>query len=500
MKETKNKLASYVDAVCPIIYINHFDFNAIDSLIKQVVVEKNNIHEYNDAFGYVDFEWKKPKNDHQKQDLASFLRFFAQAEETSTTKGTVFLLLKDVHFHLDNPEIIALLKFIALKTLSLQEKSFEIIIIIVASKLVIPCELEKLITVFDFPPLSENEITKIISKFSQKLEINMDEDLVKQLAKTSQGLSELEVNQFLYLAYQNGGIIDINDKQLIIEEKKKAIQKISSLEVLDCNESIDDIGGLEKLKSWLHNKAKVFKDLDKALEYGLKIPKGVMLVGMPGCGKSLVAKVVANLFEVPLIRLDINNLSGQKVENTFKQTVKMVEVISPCILWIDDIEKILVGFLNDRNGGINARLFNSFFTWLQEKENTIFVVATGNNISKLPLDFLCKGGFDEIFWLGFPNEEERKNIFKIHLVKRGKWHKNININTIVKHTENFSGAEIEAVVKETVENAFINDKNLINTDDLVATIKLTKTLYNSFESRVKLIEKYRQQGNFRSAT
>ncbi|MGB5593655.1 MAG: AAA family ATPase [Crocosphaera sp.] len=306
------------------------------------------------------------------------------------------------------------------------------------------------------------------------------------------------------MAYENDGDIDINDKKLIIQEKEQIIKKTGSLEILNFKETIEDIGGLNNLKSWLRKKAKVFKQLDKAREYGVDTPKGIMLVGMPGCGKSLVAKATCRLFEVPLLRLDIGKLLGKYVgesEANFRQAIKIAEAASPCILYIDEIEKAFAGIgETDGGGGVTKRLFGSFLTWLQEKENTVFVVATANDISQFPPEFLRKGRFDELFAVDFPNEEEREKIFEIHLKKRRKWHQNIDINTLAKETERYSGADIEAVVKETIETAFMDNKDKINTQDLITVIKTTQPLSKSLAEKINKIKELLKKMKFKPAS
>ncbi len=501
MNETKYKLASYVNASRPIIYINHFDFSAVDALIQEVadvLPNKPEIYEYNDAFGYVDFQWKNPQDYNETKDLANFLTTFYETEEEN------FLVLKDIHFHLENPKIIALLKAIALKTLNPKQEDFNTIFFIVASKLVIPTELEKLITVFDFPLLQQEQIAEIIRKFAQELEFTIEKDVVEELALSCKGLSEFEIKQILYLAYDDGGSIDISEKKLIIQEKEQIIKKTGSLEIVNFTETIDAIGGLNNLKSWLSKKAKVFKKLDKAREYGVDIPKGIMLVGMPGCGKSLVAKATSRVFEVPLLRLDIGKLLGKYVgesEANFRQAIKIAEAVSPCILYIDEIEKAFAGVgESDGDGGVTKRLLGSFLTWLQEKENTVFVVATANDISKFPPEFLRKGRFDELFSVDFPNEEERKKIFEIHLKKRGKRHQSIDLNTLAKETDKFSGADIEAVVKETIETAFMDQKDNVNTQDLITVINTTQPLSKSLEDKINKIKEILKKMKFKSAS
>ncbi len=491
-----NLLASYVDALRPIIYINHFDFNAVDTLIRQVV-NNGEVHEYNDAGGYVDFEYKNPKFYNKTYDLETFLSAFYTDDS-----GENFLVLKDIHFYLDNPKIISLIKSIALK--NIYQDNFYTTIFIVDSKLIIPEELTNLITVFDIPIPQVNQIRNIIETFSESLNFKINQNLKNELALSFKGLSEFNIIQILNLAYQNGGGIDQEDKYLILQEKEQIIKKTGTIEILSFRETLDDIGGLKNLKSWLETKAKIFKHLDRAIKFGVDAPKGIMLVGMPGCGKSLVAKATSRLFEVPLLRLDIGKLLGKYVgesEENFRKAIKITEAVSPCILWVDEIEKAFAG-MGESSGGsdVTTRLFGNFLTWLQEKENTVFVVATSNDISKFPAEFLRKGRFDELFFVDFPSGEERQKIFEIHLKKRDKWHKNIDIISLLNQTEGYSGADIEAVVKETIENAFINNHERITTDDLVAVIKTTKSLSETLKDKIKEIKDSLSKYNLKQAS
>ena len=232
------------------------------------------------------------------------------------------------------------------------------------------------------------------------------------------------------------------------------------LEIVNFSETINDIGGLENLKEWLARKAKVFSNLDKAIKFGVDVPKGIMIIGMPGCGKSLTAKATASLFEIPLVRLDVGRLLGKYVgesEENMRKALKLSEAISPCVLWIDEIEKAFAGVGGDGGGNdVTTRLFGQFLTWMQEKTKPVFVVATANNISDLPPELLRKGRFDEIFFVDLPTQEERKNIFQIHLNK----HSQTNISDIDRLAElskYFNGAEIEEAVKEAMFLSYVED-------------------------------------------
>lgn len=480
-KRSENLLASYIDALHSIIYINHFDFNVIDEIIYSI--GKNvNIIEFNNALGMINFKTKSPMIE---CDLESFLLNsidYGYDEET-------FIVLKDIHNDLNNPKIIALLKRIAED--NLYRDNYNTTIFIVASKLVIPIELENHITVFDIPLPTNKEIINIIYDFKESLGINIDEDVLNDIALSLKGLNEFQIKQILNLAYQDGGYIGEKDKYLILQEKEQFIKKSGMLEMVNFKESIEDIGGLENLKSWLYRKAKVFSSLDKAIKFGVDIPKGIMIVGMPGCGKSLTAKATARLFEMPLVRLDIGRLLGKYVgesEENMRNALKLSESISPCVLWIDEIEKAFSGVGSDGGSDVTTRLFGQFLTWMQEKENSVFIVATANDISRIPPEFLRKGRFDELFFVDLPNDEERRKIMEIHIKKRNKWNRDIDVIPLIKKTEGFNGADLEAVVKDTIENAFINGDEKITTEDLIEVIKETKSISNTLKDKINQIK------------
>lgn len=480
-KRSENLLASYIDALHSIIYINHFDFNVIDEIISSI--GKNvNIIEFNNALGMINFKTKSPM---LECDLENFLLNsldYGYDDET-------FIVLKDIHNDLNNPKIIALLKRIAED--NLYRDNYNTTIFIVASKLVIPIELENYITVFDIPLPTNKEIINIIYDFKESLGINIDEDVLNDIALSLKGLNEFQIKQILNLAYQDGGYIGEKDKYLILQEKEQFIKKSGMLEMVNFKESIDDIGGLENLKSWLYRKAKVFSSLDKAIKFGVDIPKGIMIVGMPGCGKSLTAKATARLFEMPLVRLDIGRLLGKYVgesEENMRNALKLSESISPCVLWIDEIEKAFSGVGSDGGSDVTTRLFGQFLTWMQEKENSVFIVATANDISRIPPEFLRKGRFDELFFVDLPNDEERRKIMEIHIKKRNKWNRDIDVIPLIKKTEGFNGADLEAVVKDTIENAFINGDEKITTEDLIKVIKETKSISNTLKDKINQIK------------
>lgn len=481
-RSTVNTLASYVDALHPIIYINHFDFKVIDDAIARVGEDVKCV-EFNNALGLVDFKTKSPM---LECDLEKFLKLTMDDGFEQET----FIVLKDVHGEISNPKIIALLKKIAEN--NLYNDDYSATIFILSETTVIPRELENYITVFDIPLPTTSEILKIINEFIADLEINVEQDTINDIALSFKGLNEFQIKQILNLAYQDGGCIDKEDKLLILREKEQFIKKAGMLEIVNFSETINDIGGLENLKEWLARKAKVFSNLDKAIKFGVDVPKGIMIIGMPGCGKSLTAKATASLFEISLVRLDVGRLLGKYVgesEENMRKALKLSEAISPCVLWIDEIEKAFAG-VGEYGGGndVTTRLFGQFLTWMQEKENTVFIVATANDISRMPPEFLRKGRFDELFFVNLPNGEERRKILDIHLKKRKKWNKGIDSIALIKETEGFNGADLEAVVKDTIEMAFIDGKESITIEDLLKSVKDTKSISSTLKDKIEEIK------------
>lgn len=303
------------------------------------------------------------------EDLDSFLAAFDDNEPKNA-----FLVLKDVHqrFRPENADsvIIARLKSIAERTMF--REGVYVTVFLVCSELVIPTELEKMVTVFDIPLPGVREIESIIREYTDGFQIPISPADVNELCASFKGLSAFEIRQILNLAYQRSGLIAAKDKELILEEKKQTIKKTGILEILSFDSSLDDVGGLDNLKKYLQGKSYIFTHLEEARQFGVDLPKGILIVGMPGCGKSLIAKATASQFNVPLLRLDVGMLMGKYVgesENNMRRAIKTAEAVSPCVLWIDELEKAFSG-LGGHGGSsdVTTRLFGQFLTWLQEKK------------------------------------------------------------------------------------------------------------------------------------
>ena len=507
------RLSSYLDALRPIVYVHNFDFNAVDELIREAVGDVP-IVEYNNASGQVNFNTKIPASVVGDSLLTEFA---PSVPVRSSSRLSAFLddfitdcpmrrvvVLKDVHGELDEPAIIAKLRAIAQGTM--YSKGYWVPLIIVSSRLVIPPELEKLITVLEMPYPTQDEIAALLDEYARFFSFSISKEDRTELALAFKGLSEFEITQILNLAYQRSGQVSKADKELILREKEQSIKKSGLLEAVRVSNDVEDIGGLDNLVSYLKKKASIYRNLAKAKEAGVDIPKGILIVGMPGCGKSLTAKASAALFKAPLLRLDIGKLLGKYVgesEENLRKALKVAEAATPCVLWIDEIEKAFAGVgKDDGGGGVTTRLFGYFLTWMNEKDSTVYVVATANDIEHIPPEFLRRGRFDEIFSVSLPNAEERKRIFEIHLNRRKRNWKSLDIslNELVRKTAGkdsnqpeFSGADIESIVKTAIETAFWEERELKQDDLLKAiekTIPIARTLKEKIASLKQNLEKY----------
>lgn len=501
MSDTKEKLANYIDAGVPILYINSFEENKTDGLIKEVLGDRK-AFEWNLSLGVSDFKTGERQSDIS---LKAYLKAAIDNGLEDELNRRV-LIIKDVPSLLDssNPdssEIIALFKHISLKII----QGLDTVIIMVSPIVYIPQELEKFITIIEPEYPEENEIASIIHDFVNENESTIADDLCEEMSLAFKGLTEFEIRCILQLAMATNGELTHNDLKFVFTQKKQMIKKSGILEMIELKESVNDIGGLENLKAWLERKKIVFKNIPKAKEYGVDMPKGMLIAGVPGCGKSLTAKVTAQLFEVPLLRLDMGKILGKYVgesEENMRKAIKLAEAISPCVLWIDELEKAFSGMGGNSEGNeVTTRLFGTFLTWMQEKKSPVFVIATANNITSLPPELLRKGRFDEIFYVGLPNDEERKKIFEIHINKRRPQdYKAIDVVSLVAKTKDYSGADIEGVVKDGVENSFADGNSSLTTEYIMKAIENTRPLSEIMGDALKDLSKKYEKLNFKNAS
>lgn len=483
-----NNIRAHVESHYPMLYLVTFEEQKADDLIRKLTEDDNRkIFEWNLARGIVDFKHKQPQTPEYK-DLANTLENWLNDELTNH-----FLIIKDAHLAMrENPLVLARLKALAQKIL--HDPKSKATVIFVSSQACIPPELEKFITLFDLPLPDESTISEMIKTFVEQVEQNdvtIETKDLNDLTMAFRGLSEHEITQLLYRGLQQNGQIDGNDVTLVLQEKEQIIKKSGILDMISTVEQLDNVGGLTQLKKWLKQKAEVLHNLNEALAFGVDAPKGMMIVGMPGCGKSLTAKATASLFKLPLLRLDVGSLMGKYVgesESNMRRALKLAEAVSPCVLWVDELEKAFVGIGSGSAGSeVATRLFGYFLTWMQDKTDAVFVLATANDISALPPELLRKGRFDEIFYVDFPTQNDRENIFKIHLRKRNQ-NAVIDIKKLADKTDGFSGADIESVVKEAIEMAFVNNRAALTTETLINVINNTHPLKEVMKHKIKEYE------------
>ena len=412
----------------------------------------------------------------------------SQPSELST-----ILLVKDFHKFYDDPSISR-----TIKELSFLLKETNHNLILTSHMLPSTEELDDLITIINLPLPDLNELTILIKKMANNTHSDLNEKELNQLAIASSGLSETKVKQVTAKALTQRGKISKDDIKDILEEKKQFIARSEVLEFFETDSSQNDIGGLKILKIWLKQRYRAFSK--EAREYGLPVPKGVLLVGPQGTGKSLTAKSISQTWSMPLLRLDVGRLFSSLVgssEARTRETISRAEAMSPCILWIDEIDK---GFGGDArsDGGTSQRVLASLLTWMAEKESAVFVIATANAIDKLPAELLRKGRFDEIFFLDLPNSEERLSILDLHLKKR-RPNYDFPLSTIIDRTGGYSGAELEQVVIEGMHYSFSENRELME-KDLIKAVSELVPLSRTAKEQIDFLKEWSSTGRARSAS
>lgn len=397
-------------------------------------------------------------------------------------------ILKDFHPYLTDNNVIRKLRDLVENLKATYET-----VIILSPILSVPTELEKDIAVvnFDLPSAVElnqllDEIIAVISK-SDEIKVNLTEETREKLINAALGLTLNEAENAFARAIVVDKSLGPEDIEKILAEKEQVIRKSGILEYYNTTENFNNVGGLDALKDWLSKRSVAFTE--KAKQFGLPDPKGILLIGVQGCGKSLTAKSISSLWKLPLLRFDVgrvfSGIVGSSEEN-MRKAIRTAESVAPVILWIDEIEKSLSGVQSSTfsDAGTSARVFSTFLTWLQEKQKPVFVIATANNISLLPAELLRKGRFDEIFFVDLPAPQERKEIFSIHLIKRKRNPKDFDLEILVKESEGFSGAEIEQAVISSLFDSFVVGKD-INTDYILKNLKESVPLSQTMREEIQ---------------
>lgn len=491
------KLANLIRARFPYIYITTYEEDRVTSVIKRIVKDTSKIKFVREI--YVWTQTNGFVNDETEKTISGTTCPIKAMEFVQNYDKDAIFIFYDLHVNFGscnrapNHDLVRKMRDLLpiLKTSQARKN-----VIFIAPELIIPSTLQKDITVCDFPLPNLDELkSKLNHMIAQNTKVKSDtltEEHKERLCKAALGMTLQEAENAFALAMVNDGKIDISDLKIIQEEKMQVIKKSGILEFIKSELSIEDIGGLENLKSWLLKRNNSWSE--NAKRYCIPSPKGVLITGVPGCGKSLTAKAMSAMWQLPLLRLDLgrifSGLVGSSEEN-LRKALATAEAVSPSILWIDEIEKGLSGINSGADSGVSSRIFGAFLTWMQEKVSPVFVIATANNIHKLPPELLRKGRFDEIFFVDIPTANERIEIFRLHLQKRLKdpeVAQNIKIDLptckkLAAMTEGFIGAEIEQVVVSALYEAFFENRAL-EIGDLERTIKNTVPLSTTQKEQI----------------
>lgn len=446
-----------VRAKYPILYISSWEERRVEESVRKVCEKLNRqVHTWSVTQG-MQPSVRRASGPVKATSLPGELEALAQIHESA--EFTVFLL-KDFHPYMKDTRVVRLLRDLAAR---LRGKAQTLIL--VAPQLHLPVELEKDITVLDFPLPEQDDISKQLDSVIEAMkdvpnvDVSLPDDLRESIVRSAQGLTADEIESALARSL-------VEEKKLtvdkIIEEKKQIVSKTGMLEFYPSSSSMKDVGGHDLLKEWLVKRSKSFTDA--ARDYGIPFPKGILIIGVQGCGKSLVAKAVASTYNLPMLKMDVGRIFGSLVgqsEQNMRRAIKIAESLAPCVLWIDELEKGFAGMGSGvSDSGTTARVFSTFLTWMQEKTKPVFLIATGNNVAQLPPELMRKGRFDEIFFVDLPDTKERQEIFKIHLSKRNRDPKKFKIAELAKLTDGFSGAEIEQLVVSALNHAFFEDREV----------------------------------------
>lgn len=421
-------------------------------------------------------------------------------QESAKGDESILFVCRDIHPYLEQPRIRRQIRDIVREFKQLQQ-----CLIMVSPVCKIPEDINRDITVIEFVLPTRADLTTcwnvLYTPYKAKLKISEEEQ--DAIISAAMGLTSTEAEA----AFAKAMVDNINNKdekkptisRLVLREKSLAVRKTGLLEYLEATENLNDIGGLDNLKTFLTERSKSFTK--KAREFGLPPPRGIVLLGLPGCGKSLSAKVASNILNIPLIKLDIGKCMGGIVgqsEANIRAATQFIDGVGSCVVWLDEMEKAFAGTGGSGNldSGVTLRVFGHFLTWMQEKTTPSFVIATVNKIDNILAnnpELLRKGRFDELFYVGLPSGQERKHIFEIHIkdFRKGKTAAELGIDTVAlaKKSEGFSGAEIKECVISSLNRAFHKDSEL-TTDFLMSSVLSTNPLSKSAETQLANMKKW----------
>lgn len=485
MKEELNVL---IQAQYPLIYLVTSEEERSEQAIAAIAQAKplRRLYLWTVTHGIV--EYGQPRNVTQHNTVSPE----AAIEWVTRQKEPGIFVFKDLHPFIDSPAVTRWLRD-AIASFKDTQKT----ILLMSPVQNVPIELEKEVVVLDFPLPSMAELDDVLTEqLDQTRSRRISTETREKLLKAALGLTKDEAEKVYRKAHVTTGKLTESEVDIVLSEKKQLIRRNGILEYIEEDETLDSVGGLEELKHWLRQRSNAFTE--RAREYGLPQPKGMLILGVPGCGKSLIAKTTSRLWGLPLMRLDMGRVyDGSMVgrsEANLRNALKTAESISPAILFIDEIDKAFAGSTGsaDSDGGTSSRIFGSFLTWMQEKTSPVFVMATANRVERLPGEFLRKGRFDEIFFVDLPNSEERKEIFQIHLSKRRRDIARFDLDQLVSICDGFSGAEIEQGLIAAMYEAFAQEREFTQLD-IIASIKSTLPLSKTMSEQVTALRDWARQ-------
>jgi ATP-dependent 26S proteasome regulatory subunit len=475
-----------------LLYVVSWEERRVQAALREIVVgQEKNFYTWSETMGLKD--GTKPLGgasvDSRTRDPIHVLDQIRSSHEPAV------YVLKDFHVFLNNnyPHSSAVIR--KLRDLADALHTAYATVIVLSPVLQLPDELQKDVTVIDYDLPGLRELDGLLTRAADSvrgqegIDASLTAEHREHILKAALGLTLTEAENVFAKCIVEKGKFDVD---LIVAEKQQLIRKSGVLEYFQSQEQFGDIGGLEILKAWLQNRALAFTE--KAQKFGLPSPRGILLLGVQGCGKSLTAKAVAHLWRLPLLRLDVGRIFAGLVgssEENMRRAIRMAEIVSPCVLWLDEIEKALAGIQSSgyADSGVTARVFATLNTWMQEKTHPVFVVATANDISALPPELLRKGRFDEIFFVDLPAEEEREEIFSIHLRKRGRNPEEFDLDDLAEESAGFSGAEIEQAAISALYTAFEQDREL-TTDDIQTALKQTVPLSITMREDIGMVRRW----------
>lgn len=483
----RTELETLIRARYPILYVLSSEELRVQNLIVEVAQQRQKkAMEWSFSSGIVpagtSIQSQKHRNAATKDPLVA-LDFIVDQVEPAV------FIFKDFHPFLTRNNFAVIRK---LKEIALHLKNSYKTIVLVSPVLEIPTELEKEVTVLNFPLPGRDDLAELLDRIIQDVRdyknvlIDLDDHGRSRLIQAALGLTLSEAeNVFAKIIVQDQRLTaeDVNE---VFAEKQQIVRKSGLLDYYASEETFADIGGLPLLKEWLQKRVLAFTD--EARAFGLPAPKGILMLGVQGCGKSLCAKAVSSLWQLPLLRFDMGRMFGSLVgssEENVRKAIAVAESVAPTILWVDEIDKAFAGSQSSggTDGGTTARVFGTFLTWLSEKKAPVFVVATANDISQLPPELLRKGRMDEIFFVDLPSAEERREIFGIHIAKRGRQPNAFDLEALASGSDGFSGAEIEEAVISALYDAFYAQRDLVQ-NDLVQALRNTVPLSRTMDEQI----------------